>query len=336
MYGGGYKSLVSANLNFNNILIGIMISFFAMQCSKGSDPAVTPVAVNGTCQSGQTLQADGTCKAPDGTITCPVGKTKDASGNCVDKTCPSGQTLNASNGQCETITCPSGQILNASKQCVTQCIGGYAGPSVMMFKYLDKTNPNPSSVIGANADMAFIVVKGCEENNPTWLSSQSIFNALAYFEIKNSNNGVILSSLSFASNTWDSKILSIGSDGTSTSKILSFTPKNISNIKNGTGIEFYYVIGVSFWSNCINSDCFVRINNSIVTLPTDPGATAGFASYFIGGVERGVAIYSSSLREATQYNPLVKNAINDMYNNYSMKAGVTWSTNVNWRSVLIP
>ena len=70
-----------------------------MQCSKSSDPAVAPVAVNGTCISGQTPQADGTCKSPNGTITCKVVETKNASGQCVPKTCPSGQSVDAS-GQC--------------------------------------------------------------------------------------------------------------------------------------------------------------------------------------------------------------------------------------------
>ena len=374
----GGKSLVSAKNSFKTILIGLLISLLAMQCSKSgtTDPVVTPTPKTQSCASGQTMQADGTCKAPDGTITCPVGQNKNASGlcvaitcpiietlnpsgQCVAKTCLSGQSLNASNGQCETITCPSGQVLNIKGVCEdicptgqlrnaagtcadistfkTTCDGrdGLKGPSVMMFKYLDKTNPNPSRVITANADMAFIVVKGCEENNPTWLSSQSIFSALAYFEIKDNFYGVILSSLSFASNPWDSKIFSIGSDGsTLVTKILSFTPKNISNNQKGTGIILNYYLGVAIAGNCINSDCFARINNSIVTLPTDPGANAGFASYFIGGIERGDAITGTDLRDPTKYNPLVKNAINEMYTSYSMRVGVTW-TSAQLESVLI-
>ena len=313
----GGKSLVSAKNSFKTILIGLLISLLAMQCSKGSDPAVTPVAVNGTCQSGQTMQADGTCKAPDGTITCPVGKTKDASGT---GTCADISTFKTTCG---------GQI-------------GLTGPSVMMFKYLNKTDPNPTSLSSANAEVAFIVARGCEENNPTWLSSQSIFSALAYFEIKNNFSGTTINSLSFISNPWDANFVTIGSSsGFPASYIFDFVPKNISNIKNGTGFQYQHSIYGNFLiSNCIRSDCFVRINNSIVT--DDPSAGGGASPGFtfltnpVLGLQKGVDINSKDLREPIKYNPLVKNAVNEMFTAYSTRAGVTWSTNVNWRSVLIP
>ena len=352
MCRGGGKSLVEVNISFKTILVGLIIILFAMQCSKGgtTDPVATPTPTTPSCASDQTPQADGTCKSPDGTITCKIYEMKNASDKCVTKTCLSGQTLNMSNGQCVAITCtptqvlnvkgvcedicPSGQLRNAAGTCAdlstfkTTCDGrdGLKGPSVMMFKHLDKTNPNPSNHITANADMAFIVVKGCEENNPTWLSSQSIFSALAYFEIKDNFYSVILSSLSFASNPWDSKIFSIGSDGsTLVTKVLSFTPKNISNNQKGTGIILSYYLGVPIARNCINSDCFARINNSIVT-PTDQGANPGFAYYYTGGIERGDAITGTDLRDPTKYNPLVRTAINEMYTSYFWKTGVTWTS----------
>ena len=145
------------------------------------------VAIDTSCPSGQIKQADGTCKSPDGTISCPIGQNKNASGQCVAITCPFGQMLNAS-GQCVAIICtptqvlnvkgvcedicPSGQLRNAAGSCAaistfqTSCGGktGLTGPSFMMFKYLDKTNPNPTSVIGANADSGIYSSKGLWRN----------------------------------------------------------------------------------------------------------------------------------------------------------------------------
>ena len=238
-------SLIRTNSNFKTILIGLFLSLLALQCSKSgtTDPVATPTPTS-ACKPDQTKLADGTCKNPDGTITCKIYETKNASnGLCETINCLSGQTLNKSNGQCETITCPSGQLVNKSGTCAdistfyTTCGGktGLTGPSVMLLKYLYKSNPNPTSVINQTlAEMAFIVARGCEEDNPSWLSSQSIFNALAYFDIRDSVLGDT-STLNFASNTWDSKVVTIGADSVLFQFAYHFTPKNISTIKNGTG-----------------------------------------------------------------------------------------------------
>ena len=162
---------------------------------------------------------------------------------------------------------------------------------------------------------------------------------LAYFEIKDGNTGTILNSLRFASNPWDSDFVTLGSDGSSGFSYKNrFSPINMSGIKNGTGIVINFDGGtfIFYGPNCISSDCFVRINNSIVTLHNDPGLATGYANYINGNEERGVLISGTDIRDPTKYNPLVRTAINEMYTAYSMKAGVTWSTNVSWRSVLLP
>ena len=124
--GGGGKNLSRSKYSYKTILFGLLISLLllAMQCSKSGTDEVVPAVVNNvpaTCQSGYTLQADGTCKSPDGTTNCPVGESKNAIGKCVAITCTSVQTLNAS-GQCVAKTCLIGQTLNASNGiCEANC-----------------------------------------------------------------------------------------------------------------------------------------------------------------------------------------------------------------------
>ena len=93
---------------------------------------------------------------------------------------------------------------------------------------------------------------------------------------------MLLIHLGFASNPWDSKFVTMGSDSAFGTFTYRFAPKNITNIKKGTGFQFSYSFGANnfFRNNCIGSDCFIRINNSMVTLPEEPGTIPGFAFYF--------------------------------------------------------
>ena len=66
--GGGKslsKSLIRTKINYYLILIGLIISLFAMQCSTSSttDPVATTPGTQSGCLSGQTKQADGSCLA---------------------------------------------------------------------------------------------------------------------------------------------------------------------------------------------------------------------------------------------------------------------------------
>ena len=326
----GGKSLVSVKYSFKTILFGLLISLLvlSMQCSKGSDPAVTPTPT----------------ATPDGTITCKIYETKNASDQCVTKTCPFGESLNASNGMCEAIICPSGQLLDASGNCAdkdsfyTTCNGvrGLKGPSIMLIKYLNKTLPNPSIIIDPNnSDFAFIVARGCEESNPAWLTSQSIFNALSYFEILDTTSA----SLRFTNNPMDYNIVSLGPVGVRTFYNGYFIPKNSTGNKYGNAISFNYNLQLDFHSNnCIGSNCFIRINNSILTLPSpSTGINRGIIEYLINGTdEQGSRVLGTELRNSAKYkyNPLIKYVINDMYTAYSKKDGVTW-TSAQLESVLL-
>ena len=299
-----------------------------MQCSKGGtdEPVATPTPKTQNCASGQTPQADGTCKAPDGTIICPIGQSQNASGKCVAITCPSGQTLNASNGQCET-----------------QCVG-YDGPTVMLYKYLNKTNPNPPTgevFDRNNSSIAFMMAKGCRETNVNWLSSQANFNTLSYMEFKDGITGITVKSLNFVSNTWDQTIVK---DFALNLADLKLYPKKLDGSRVGTVGSITATNGTYFLKqNCASANCFIRLDNSFLRLPETnalgyrnlPGtsiATNGNGT----GVDDFSAITSTDLGDPTKFNPLIKTNINKMYEEYAASPGVTWSANVNWRTVLIP
>ncbi len=217
-----------------------------------------------------------------------------------------------------------------------RCGGDYGipGPSVMLFKYLNKTNPNPSEPSSTNAEMAFIVVRGCGDTTTT---VQSVFSTLRYVKIRDTRASVNLGSLSIINQPWDHFEFSISKYLTHSFR---FIPENAMNIKNGTGIALTYDSGAHFFYDCIASNCFIRINNNIVTLPDETGLIPGIVSFNRFSEDanklRGVRLLSTELllNSSNANHPAVREAINDMYTKYAERADVTWP--VTWRTVLIP
>ena len=353
MYGGGYKSLskslIRTKLNYNLILIGITLSLFAMQCSKSgtTDPVATTPGTQSACQSGQTkqadgsclgecvsgttLQADGTCKSPDGTITCKVGETKNASGQCVAITCTSVQTLNQS-GICVTKACPTGQTLNTSNgQCEVQCVGAINGPTKFIWKYLDKTNPSPTSTNSANASLGIVMAKGCMETNTgiEWQSAQRIINQTSFLELLDGGTSVKIASLNFTNNSLDSFAYILP---TLSLYAIIFSPQNRtgSDIFDGLRRAFSYTFYISAiiqspLSSCFNSNCFVKLENNIFIRSFSNVLSNDFSNFT-----------TADLNDPTKFDPSIKAEINRMYTNFANTPGVTWKTIPTWHTVIIP
>lgn len=71
-----------------------------------------------TCPTGQILNAEGVCKAPE----CPTDTILDTSGKyCVPQICPIGSTRDPITLHCLPIKCPTGQTLISDGTCQTTC-----------------------------------------------------------------------------------------------------------------------------------------------------------------------------------------------------------------------
>ncbi len=250
-------------------------------------------------------------------------------------------TVNTVRGLNATLTIHAS--LNASSPVVTRslrlnrsnfdiCGGTYGlpGPSVMLLKYLDNTNPSPSALSATNADMALIAVRGCGDTTTT---VQSVFSGLRYINVIN-NSGNTVSSLSLITHPWDSNIFNLKGNAGATI-IYKIIPESSPGISNGNTADFSYsyhiVTGLPNGfpaSNCISFDCFARISN-VAFEPTMSTNTA------FGDITFS-RLLSSELNSASGYDPTVRQAINDMYTKYAERTDVTWRTSTAWRSVLIP
>ena len=413
---GGGKSLVHTKYSYKTIFFGLFISFFATQCSKSSDPAVNPVAVNGTCQAGQTKQADGTCKADDGTITCPIGESKNASGNCelkcvlpkilqngvcvtgsflqitsnslaiggfvssyktisvytnatwnITGTIPTWLSINQTSGgvgvfpinltalELNTTADKTANLTITATGAPTQTLtvtqvgrelcSGFEGPSVMLYKYLNKTNPNPPAgelIDRNNSSIAFMMAKGCKETNTKWQSSQANFNVLSNMEFIDGNSGTTYKSLTFVSNPWDYAFVKDLQYATVPIRLI---PKKLDGSRAGTvGVTTSRTEGRLLLDNCASPSCFIRLDNSFVSLPETPTIVTGLrnlpgGSIGNGGNNTGVddfsAIYSTDLGDPTKFDPYIKTKINQMFKDFATTPGVTWPSG--WEaSVLIP
>ena len=160
------ENLNSTNTSYKTILFGLMISLLllTMQCSKGGTDEVFPVAVK-DCLTGQTKQADGTCKADDGTITCPVGQTLQKDGTCktLDNTmkCPNDQTMQTDGTFLVTWTTLGAtsnmKIARYAMKTAVVCtkiyaFGGSNGSSLITTEVYDTTT-NVWTLLGASSNM---------------------------------------------------------------------------------------------------------------------------------------------------------------------------------------
>ena len=224
---------------------------------------------------------------------------------------------------------------------------GFEGPSVMLLKYLNKTNPNPPAgeVIDQNkSSMAFMMAKGCKETNTdtNWQSSQAKFDVLTNMDIVDGTLGTTYKSLTLVSNPWDQAFVK---DLQFLTIPIIFIPKKFDGNSAGTnGRIRLLVTGYFLKTDCASSSCFIRLNNSFLSLPQTPGQGTGVRNLSSGvpadggngtGVDDFSSITSTDLSNPAKFDPYIKIQINQMFKDYAATPGVTWPSG--WEaSVLIP
>ena len=225
---------------------------------------------------------------------------------------------------------------------------GFEGPSVMLYKYLNKTNPNPPAgeILDQNkSSIAFMMVKGCKETKTdiNWQSSQAKFDVLTYMELNEVITVKIIKSLNFVSNPWDHAIVK---DLPPVSLGYLLRPKKSDGSIAGTGGKTLGTVGSFFLKeNCASPSCFVRLDNSFLTLPVGNLNHAGTGNRILtggsesfggnGGVDEFSSITSTDLNNPSKFDPYIKTQINQMFKDFAATPGVTWPSG--WEaSVLIP
>ena len=191
IWGG---SLVRANFSLKTILIGLFLSLFTLQCSKGgTDPVATPTP------------------PPDGTITCKAGETKNANGECVspnDKTpddtmkCPIDQNMQADGTYSVTWTSlGSTSNMNIARYAMKTAVvctkiyafGGSNGSNLYSIEVFDTTT-NVWSLLGVSSNL----------NNRNSMGIATIGTKIYAFGGANSSNDALNSTEVFdtTTNVW--------------------------------------------------------------------------------------------------------------------------------------
>ena len=223
---------------------------------------------------------------------------------------------------------------------------GFEGPTVMLYKYLNKTNPNPPAgelISKENTSIAFMMAKGCKETNTdiNWQSSQVKFDVLTYMNFNDGLTGITVKSLTFVSNTWDHAFVK---DLQYNTFPIELSPKKFDGNSAGTSGRITFLVNGSFViNNCASPSCFIRLNNSFLSLSITQGQglvrNLSGASVGNGGNGSGVddysAINSTDLSNPAKFDPYIKTQINQMFKDFAASPGVTWPSG--WEaSVLIP
>ena len=210
---------------------------------------------------------------------------------------------------------------------------GFDGPTKLIWKYLDKTNPSPTITISTIASFGIVMVKGCKETNTAveYKAAQNILNQTSFLELQDGITGMKVATLNFTNNSLDSNfIIPSGIEAAITS--FKLQKRDGSNTIDGSNRSFSstFIVGEVVenpFSNCYNSNCFIKVENKVfIKTSGDIKDLPSYTSNFT----------PSDFNDPTKFDPSIKGEVNRMYTNFANTPGVTWSTIPTWRTVLIP
>ena len=278
----GCKNLVRTKYSLKTILFGICLLLLTMQCSKStSEPVATPT--------------------PDGTITCKVGESKDASGKCVANTCDAGKIKNAS-GVCEA--CPSGQVVS-NNSCITPSVAPDAPTGFTATVEYNNLRLNWAQTNGASEFIIYWSTSSANFN----IASASILNTASYTIVHSSLlTGVTYYYKLFAKNNIGTSSSFASASGTPVKPLLTNCGGTVGI--NGPSVVIYKWITTGAGDALTYSDPNVQLPNSRILTTFIKGCDGGA----VGSVQQDLTTVRTASLYYQNYLSSTFNKVSDVFN----------------------